>query len=902
MFLVHITFKHIAAAVLAIVLGSGACMVAAASSTHNDPDRSFLFFGKKKKKGQASAAPAESAKTDYETLTDSAVTSQGMFNVIRKNKDYYFEIPLSLMDRDMLVVNKLVRVPEELNQAGVNRGINSSNIMIRFGFDPDEKKVFASQSRVVPDVDPNDAIARSVKDNYIFPFIAAFKTEAYNADSTAVVVKVTDLFDGKNDCFGNIFNDINLGTPVSSELSKIKSVKAFKDNVFAVSELTTRVVEPGGAVSVTVEVGTSIVLLPEKPMQRRLVSPRVGYFHESTLGYSDNQQRVHRRNYITRWRLEPRPEDEQAYLAGILVEPAKPITFHIDNSTPRQWRPYIRKGIEDWNSAFELAGFKNAIRVEQIPDSTDIDMDDINYSTITYAASTKSNAMGPSITDPRSGEIIEADVMWWHNVLDILHDWIVVQTAAANPDARSLVLPDSLIGDAMRFVACHEVGHSLGLRHNMMASAGVPTDSLRSPSYVEWLGGTSSSIMDYARFNYVAQPGDGVKVLSPHIGPYDRMAIQYGYRWYGKATPEEDYRECNNTIAPYTGDLYRYSEAQDSRDAVDPRALSEDLGDDAVKSASYGIANLKRIVPNIVKWTTSGEQAQNYDDASNLLSSIIGQWQRYIYHTMANVGGIYVDNTTVGDGNQTYTHVERERQKAATEFILKNVFDDTDWLFDSDVTRYTYLVLNSPIGRIENAPVYLLNNARSYVLWDLLSDNRIMRMYENVDANGKQAFAPSELIDMMHKQIFGPTVAGKTLTKDERSIQKNYVDALMIAANENMGLKDAKRTLTSDEHNHAHADYPGDKDALALLTLETPLQCYECMAAGERTAGHRQLNFYGSHANRISDAISLKRGELLRILRLLKSRIPSASRDTRSHYEDLVMRINSSLGLRQDFN
>ena len=261
-----------------------------------------------------------------------------------------------------------------------------------------------------------------------------------------------------------------------------------------------------------------------------------------------------------------------------------------------------------------------------------------------------------------------------------------------------------------------------------------------------------------------------------------------------------------------------------------------------------------------------------------------------------------MDNTTVGDGNQTYTHVERERQKAATEFILKNVFDDTDWLFDSDVTRYTYLVLNSPIGRIENAPVYLLNNARSYVLWDLLSDNRIMRMYENVDANGKQAFAPSELIDMMHKQIFGPTVAGKTLTKDERSIQKNYVDALMIAANENMGLKDAKRTLTSDEHNHAHADYPGDKDALALLTLETPLQCYECMAAGERTAGHRQLNFYGSHANRISDAISLKRGELLRILRLLKSRIPSASRDTRSHYEDLVMRINSSLGLRQDFN
>ena len=870
-------------------------------SIQDDSDRSFLFFGKKKKKNNASDVSSEPKKTDYETLTDSAVTSHGMFDVIRTGIDYYLEIPLILMNRDMLVVNKLVRVPEELNQAGVNRGINSSNMMIRFGFDSDEKKVYASQSRVMPDVDPADAIARSVSDNYIFPLIASFKTEAYNADSSAVVVKVTELFDGKNDCFGNIFSDINLGTPVSSDLSKIKSVKAFKDNVFAVSELTTRVVEPGGAVYITVEVGTSIVLLPEKPMQRRLVSPRVGFFHESTIGYADDQQRVRRRNYITRWRLEPRPEDEQAYLAGILVEPAKPIVFHIDNSTPVQWRSYIRKGIEDWNSAFELAGFKNAIKVEQIPDSSDIDMDDIGYSTITYAASTKSNAMGPSITDPRSGEIIEADVMWWHNVLDILHDWIVVQTAAANPDARSLALPDSLIGDAMRFVACHEVGHSLGLRHNMMASAGVPTDSLRSPSYVEWLGGTSSSIMDYARFNYVAQPGDGVKVLSPHIGPYDRMAIQYGYRWYGKDTPEEDYRECNNTIAPYTGDLYRYSEAQDSRDALDPRALSEDLGDDAVKSASYGIANLKRIVPNIVKWTTSGEQGQDYDEASNLLSSVIGQWQRYIYHTMANVGGIYVDNTTVGDGNPTYTHVERDRQKAAAEFVLENVLDDTDWLFDSDVTRYTYIIVNSPVGRIENSPVYLLNNARSYVLWDLLSDNRIMRMYENAAANGNKAFAPSELIDLVHKHIFGSTVAGKSLTKDERSMQKNYVDALMIAANENMGLKDSKRAL-ADGDKHVHGDFPGDNESMALLSLETPLKCYECMAAGERTAGHRQINFYGSHANRISDAISLKRGELLRILRLLKSRIPSASRDTRSHYEDLVMRINTSLGLNQQFN
>lgn len=383
------------------------------------------------------------------------------------------------------------------------------------------------QFRPIPDVSKSDAIAPSVSQNYISPIIASFKIEAYNNDSSAVVIRVNDIYDGTKSSFNNVFNDINIGTSPNTELSKINSIKAFDNNIYALSELTTRVSEPDGTVYVTVEVGCTLVLLPEDPMPRRYASPRVGYFTESALQYADDQQRVSKSNYITRWRLQPKPEDEADYLAGRLVEPAKPIVFWLDNSTPYVWRKYLKQGIEDWNSAFELAGFKNAIRVEQIPDSatTDgIDRDDINYSVLTYAASAKSNAMGPSLTDPRTGEIIEADIMWWHNVIDLVHDWIVVQTGAVDPRARQLELPEELIGDAMRFVACHEVGHSLGLRHNMMASAAIPTDSLRSPSYIEKLGGTSSSIMDYARFNYVAQPGDGVKNFSPQIGPYDRMA------------------------------------------------------------------------------------------------------------------------------------------------------------------------------------------------------------------------------------------------------------------------------------------------------------------------------------------------------------------------------------------
>ncbi|MDE6468009.1 MAG: zinc-dependent metalloprotease, partial [Muribaculaceae bacterium] len=495
-------------------------------------------------------------------------------------------------------------------------------------------------------------------------------------------------------------------------------VKAFDNNVYAIAELTTKVVEPGGTVNVTVEIGTTILLLPEKRMARRYVSPRVGYFHESTLGYDENQQRVHRGNYITRWRLEPKPEERTAYLEGKLVEPQKPIVFYLDNSTPVKWREYIRKGIEDWNSAFEGAGFKNAVKVIQLPDSADTDNDDINYSTLTYAASTKSNAMGPSITAPRSGEILEADIIWWHNVLDILHDWIIIQTGAVNPAARSLALPDSLMGDAMRFVACHEVGHSLGLRHNMIASASIPTDSLRSPSYMRKIGSPSSSIMDYARFNYVAQPGDGVDVLSPQIGPYDRMAIEYGYRWYGVEDPKTDYAICQRLFDKYKGNLYRYSEAQDYRDAFDPRALTEDLGDDPVKSAKYGMANLRRIVPHIVEWTTSGEPGQDYDEASNLYYSIIGQWQRYLYHVIANIGGIYVDNTTVGDGNETYVPVPAERQRAAMQFLLDELLTYPKWLFGADVTRYTFLVSNTPMGRRETAPSFALKTAQCYLLWD----------------------------------------------------------------------------------------------------------------------------------------------------------------------------------------
>lgn len=842
------------------------------------------WFTKKKK-----SASKDSIKTttNYEKIVGKESKSQkGLFNVYQKKNDFYFEIPASILGKDLLVVNKLVKVPAELNDAGVNRGINYENQMIRFEYNKEEGKLLVRQQRPLPLVPEKDAIAQSVKNNYISPIIADFKIEAFNKDSTAYVIKVNDLYNGNETTFNNVFTNINLGTSAHKNLSRILSIKSFKDNVVAKSELTTKVTEGTTSIFVTVEVSSSIVLLPEHPMMGRLDNEKVGYFTNSLLSYSDRQQQIDKVKYLTRWRLEPKDEDKEAYLKGQLVEPKKPIKFYIETSVPFQWRKYIKAGIEDWSVAFEKAGFKNAIKAYEMTDSMAIDADDINYSVLTYAASAKENAMGPSVCDPRSGEILEADIMWWHNVLSMLQQWITLQTGAINPAARGIVLPDSLMGDAIRFVACHEVGHSLGLRHNMMGSWAFPTDSLRSKTFTDKMNSTASSIMDYARYNYVAQPGDGVKALSPHIGPYDMFAIEYGYRWYGKAAPEEEKGILYDYVKKHNDRLYKYSEAQDPRDAVDPRAQNEDLGDDAVRSSKLGIANLKRVVPQILKWTTTGEKGQTYEEASRLYYSVINQWNNYLYHVMANIGGIYIENVTVGDGVKGYTFVEKEKQKTALQFLFDEVLCYPKWLFNNEIKNFTYLLRDTPLGVLENAPTLVLKNAQAYLLWDLLSNNRIMRMLENESENGNKAFTAVEFMDGMHKHIFGITEKGGTPDVMTRSLQKNFLDALVNAASEEQASKSSKKLM----EDHFLLDHQ--------VSLCSCGHDHGRSAAGDRMGARRDVNFYGTQANRVSDAISVKRGELLRIKTLLLNRRSTSDVATRYHYDDMILRINTALGLK----
>ncbi len=836
----------------------------------------FGWFTKdKKQNGKDTTAVKDTTVSKYKEFTGrDSVEMKGVANIIRKKDKWYMEFPTTLLGREFLIANRLQKVPKELNEAGVNKGIVYENQVIAFEWMAKEKKLNIRQRHLTPEVPEGDCIGESVQDNYINPLIASMKVEVVSPDSSSVIVAIDEYFNGKKTIFNDVFNNINLGTSTSSELSRILDIKAFENNITATSELTTTVREGMAKVNITVVVSTSLCLLPEVPMVGREEIARIGYFTTRRLHYSDKQQNVDRKNYITRWRLEP--SDKEAYLRGELTKPVKPIVFYLDPSTPMHLRPYIIKGILDWNQAFEKAGFKDAICVGEYTDSIAQEGDDLKYSVLTYAASTKANAMGPSTIDPRTGEILEADIIWWHNVVSLLREWLIVQTGAVDPNVRSLQIPDSLIGDAARFVGCHEVGHSLGLRHNMTASWTFPTDSLRSATFTARMKGTSASIMDYARFNYVAQPGDNITTMSPNIGPYDLLAIEWGYRWF--TDKDTEHKELNALLKRHNTPLYTYSEAQPARTAVDPRALSEDLGDDAMKSAGYGIANLKRIIPHVIEWTTTGKEGQSYKEAADLYSGIIYQWSLYGYHVMANIGGIYLENTEVGDGKQTFTFVEKDKQKRALQFLIDEYIKYPEWLFNTDITNYTYILKNTPLGVYEQSPNVVFKNNLNYLLWDLLDNNRMMRMFENEFKNGsRNAFTVVEMMDMLHKHVFATTISGKKTDVMTRNLQKSFVDLIITSAAESEGVKINKSLY--EPH----------------FLIDTHHRCMH----DSRDGGIRTIDLSSKQLNRVSDALSVKRGELIRILTLLRSNKNHSDLATRYHYEDMILRICTALGLEK---
>lgn len=829
-------------------------------------------------KRKSAKEPVAAKISRYDELLKKAKTQDGLFKIHTVGNDYYFEIADSLMGRDMLIVNKVSGVPYELNDAGLNKGMAYEDKIIRFYADTVTRKVWVTTYNPKISAPAGDAITQSVKDNYRESVIEYFPIEMRGNDSASVLIKVNKIFDGSEKSFNDLYNSISLGVSVKKELSKIAGMKTFPENIVVKSLLTSQVKEGSETLPLTVEATTNIVLLPEVPMRPRFADNRVGFFTTPHVYFNDGQHKAENREFVHRWRLEPKPEDVERYKRGELVEPVKPIVFYIDPATPAQWREEIKAGVFDWQAAFEAAGFKNAIVAKDAPvNDPDFDIDDVRYSVITYAASQQANAMGPSVTDPRSGEIIEADIVWWHNVMTLLHTWMRVQTAPIDPRARANKLSDEHMASAIRFVSSHELGHTLGLKHNMGASSSFPVDSLRSKTFTAKMGGTASSIMDYARFNYVAQPEDEVDHITPVIGMYDKYAINWAYRWLDVKTPHEELPVLNGWIMEHAGDkMYWYGEQQDPKDPIDPRSQDEDLGDDVIKANRYGIMNLKRIVPNIIAWTE--EPGEGYMEAGKLLMAVINQWKMYAGHVTANVGGFYVNNPVKGEETDRYVPVEKKKQKEAVKYLIDEVFIVPDWLFGAEVWKKSYPVRTSPSGEVEYSAYSTARELQYAVFYDLMKDDRLMRMYEaEMMAGRNNVYTPEELFADLHKAVFKSTLLHRNLSLEERMTQKNYIDAIIVSSNKAVE-KTTKKALRSD----ACCNFAAREAAFG--------------AESNEEVQIRNLQYYAM--GRVSEAVSVKRAALQKVLTLAEANRNSGNEETRQHYGDLIVRIKEALNIR----
>ncbi|MDY0781234.1 zinc-dependent metalloprotease [Tenacibaculum sp. IB213877] len=824
----------------------------------------FLFSQEIKKKDTSKVALKK-----YEDLIEKATLKKGMFNIIKLKNDYYFEIPDSLFNREFLIVNKISKVPLPLNEAGLNKGMVFDNKVITFQKDTLLNKVWVRTSNPMVTSPKNDAITQSVQNNFSSSIIEAFTIVSVNKKASSIVVGVNKVFDGEKKSFNNVFNDTGLGGSAETNLSYIEMIKTFPKNVLVRSALSTSVTEGAASVPITIETTCNIVLLSKTPMQPRFSDNHIGYFSKKRWFFNDKQHAMKEKNLITRWRLEPRKEDIDRYLKGQLVEPKKPITFYIDPSTPKKWRDYIKKGVVDWQKTFERAGFKNAIIAKDPADNdVDFDIDDVRYSVITYAASPRANAMGPSVVDPRSGEILESDIIWWHNLMTSLHSWMRIQTGPIDTKARKNVFEDEHMGEAIRFVSSHEVGHTLGLKHNMGASFAYKVDSLRSKTFTK-NHGTAPSIMDYARYNYVAQPEDSVTTITPKIGVYDTYAIEWGYRWFANNHIEETY--LKNLIKKHSNDPeYFYGEQQSHKNIIDPRSQTEDIGDDAVLASEYGIKNLKTVVSNLINWTY--EEGEDYYTTGRLYMGVIGQWSLYNNHVLNNVGGVYLNNTVHGDNKKSYKWVPYKKQKEAVNYLNKHVFTIPHWLFLNNTINYTYPLKKTPLGPYEYSPYTLAREMQYSVFYNLFKDERLLRLIESELDQEKnlKTFTAKELLESVRNHVFKNTKNNKSLTLLERMTQKNYVDVLAVDLDK-LSKKNNKKAVHVSE------------------SLQLPIMCNYTSA--KKMVEARNINY--TLLKRVSEVGSLKRGELNKILKLLRKKRNKGNDDTKMHYLDLIERITN---------
>lgn len=714
-----------------------------------------------------------SQKKSIDSLTKGMNMSKGVINSYTNNNKLLFEIPNEILGKEILVVTRLAQVPSGYSPY-INAGSKTSEQVISFY--KKNNRIDVRQLSYNNIADPDDPIIQSVVENNFSPILASF--EVRNSDKSSFLIDVSDFFlkdsPGFNIINSRVKDQYKIGG-VDRKRSSIDSSRSFPENIEVLATLTFNTNKPpriNRTKTFSFQVNHSFILLPSEKMKVRHFDHRVGWFTVNKIDYSSSALKSDSFKLIRRWRLEPK--DEEAYLRGELVEPKKKIIYYLDPATPKKWRPYFIKGIEDWNSVFEKAGFKNAI-VAKSPPSKDEDPDfspeDIRYSTVRYVASETRNATGPSVSDPRTGEILESDIIWYHNHLRSYRNRYLLETGAANPSARTLETPEKEIGEMMRRVISHEIGHALGLPHNMKASSAYPVDSLRSGTFTQKMG-IATTIMDYARYNYIAQPGDKNIRFIRQLGPYDDYSIEWGYRYFpGKSVNEE--REILSKFVDQKSlnPIYMFGSSWG-----DPNSQTENIGDDPVKASYYGIKNLKIVAENLTKWTYSPNK--DYEDLEELYGELLGVYRRYIFHVIGIIGGV---NQTLINTNQsglyTYKNVDKQFQIRALNFLDTELWKTPIWLLDKDI-----------VSQINNTDgLYKIETLHERSINSLLSNYRLNRMLSSENSIVGEGLKYNELFDLLYESIFekiNPT------NQIDRNLQLSFTKKI-ISLIEEKDLKDA---------------------------------------------------------------------------------------------------------------
>lgn len=841
-----------------------------------------LLFWKKKKKAEV-AADTVAKKTEYEKLFNKKhKIAKGLITLHQMDGKLYFELPVSLFGKDMLIGSTVTNVSDNGN--AIVGAKPTAPLLVKFTRNKTNVQLReVSTEYVASESSMDSALVKSYSD----VILANPKIAAWTKDSTAVVFDMTNFFVGDNKKMppfdeNSVYGSYQRTQNYKSENSYLVDVKAFSDNVSIKSCLSYEFSVSAQGKSIvkerpfTAEMTRSIMLLKEKPYRPRMADYRIGYFFTEREQLNPSPATSKPIYFTNRWDLQPK--DSAAYMRGETVDVVKPIVFYVDNTFPEKWRPYIKEAVNMWAQVFEEeCRLRGAVVAKDFPtNDLEFDPDNIKYNCIRYAPISIKNAMGPSWVDPRSGEILMASVYVYHDFIKLVNNWLFVQTAAADKAVRTNEMPEAIMGDAIRYVLGHEVGHCLGLMHNMGASNNVPVEKLRDPVYTHKYG-TTPSIMDYARFNYVAQPGDkerGVKMTPPRFGVYDRYAIKWGYTpIFDKTLKEEEaYMTQWITDSLKKSPLYRYGKQQFGTPFGDPRSMNEDLGDDAVKATKYGVKNLKYIMANMDTWLKDKDSDMSY--RSSLIDDIIQQYALYAVHVASNVGGYYLNEVKDGDGQVRLRGLDKARQKEALNYLF-TLYSDLDWM-DNKTLLSKIALSGSPKLTIQN-----------YVRGLILSAPVVVSCYNSID---KTSLQPDEALDMVYRFVWKPTMSGKKLLDSEMSLQKAYVVNMINNSGLTLPKSLANQALVGESANFS-------------IHFDKICHCEEMPSIAIPSVSDKSLNPIGGFEQvpreMFSSTPSLTPADMYAYLQkvrrlLLAHRNVGTSKD-RAHYEYLLRIIDNSI-------